>query len=184
VPELVAAGYDAVGVDPDAPRGERFVRATFQSFEPTDTLSRGWDAVVAGRVLHHVRPLVAGIDRLAELAPLLLVDEFARERIDERAQAWYEARHRLVSDAGGDPPGPPLLDEWRSRHPDLNPYTVVLDALRARYEEHVLEWLPYLHRWLADPESEALERELTTTGELPAVGWRWAGSRRENRQTG
>jgi hypothetical protein len=187
VPALVEAGYDAVGVDPEAPDGGRFVRGTFQALEsnpPRNSLLEGWDAVVAGRVLHHVRPLAPGIDRLAELAPLLLVDEFAWERIDERAQSWYEARYRVVSDAGGDPPGPPRLDEWRSRHPDLHRHTDLLGALRARYEERTLEWLPYLHRWLGDPSSEALEQELVTAGSVPAIGWRWAGSRREAPQTG
>jgi SAM-dependent methyltransferase len=181
---LVAAGYDAVGVDPEAPEGERFVRGTFQTLEPSNRLLQGWDAVVAGRVLHHVRPLDDGVARLARLAPLLLVDEFARELIDVRAQAWYEERHRIVSEGGGDPPGPPDLDAWRTRHPDLHRHDVLLAALRARYDERTLEWLPYLHRWLADPASEALEQEAIDAGALPATGWRWAGSRRKDPQTG
>jgi SAM-dependent methyltransferase len=184
VPALVSAGYDAVGIDPEAPAGDRFVRDTFQALEPSNAVSQDWDAVVAGRVLHHVRPLGEGIERLARLAPLLLVDEFARELIDERAQAWYEERHRALSEGGSDPPGPPSLDAWRARHPDLHPYHELLVALRAAYEERTLEWLPYLHRWLADSESEVLEEELVRTGSLPAIGWRWAGSRRAGRQTG
>jgi Methyltransferase domain len=182
VPALVAAGYDALGVDPEAPEGERFVRSTFQTL-PGDTVLQGWDAVVAGRVLHHVRPLEDGIERLARLAPLLLVDEFARELIDDPAQAWYEERYRVVSEEGGDPPGPPSLDAWRARHPDLHRYDVLLAALRARYAERTLEWVPYLHRWLADSASERLEREAIEAGAFPAIGWRWSGSRRDDRQT-
>jgi Methyltransferase domain len=184
VPALVEAGYDALGVDPEAPDEERFVRGTFQALEPGRTVADGWDAVVAGRVLHHVRPLAESVEQLARLAPLLLVDEFARELIDERAQAWYEERHRLVSAAGELPPGPPALDEWRVRHADLHRHAVLLDALRARYEERTLEWLPYLHRWLGDSESEALEQELTGAGVFPAIGWRWAGSRRDDLPSG
>jgi SAM-dependent methyltransferase len=173
---LVEAGYDAIGIDPEAPEGERFVRGTFQ--DASSTLSQGWEAVVAGRVLHHVNPLEEGLDRLAELAPRLLVDEFARELIQEREQVWYEERYRLVVEAGAQAPGPPSLDAWRARHPDLHGHRVLLDALRARYEERTHEWIPYLHRWLGDPESESVEAEAVATGALRAVGWRWSGVRR------
>jgi SAM-dependent methyltransferase len=176
VPALVGAGYDAIGIDPEAPEGDRFVRGTFQ--DASNTLLQGREAVVAGRVLHHVHPLEEGLDRLAELAPRLLVDEFARELIEEREQAWYEERHRLFVEAGAQPPGPASLDAWRMRHPDLHGHRVLLDALRARYEERTHEWVPYLYRWLDDPESESVEAELVATGELRAVGWRWSGVRR------
>src|SRR5437763_11672473 len=65
VEQLVAHGYDALGVDPEAPQGARFAQAEFQ------TLDGAWDAVVAGRVLHHVNPLDESLDKLAQLAPLL-----------------------------------------------------------------------------------------------------------------
>lgn len=173
---LVAAGYDALGVDPGAPEGDRFVRARFEELEPAR-----YDAVVAGRVLHHVHPLGAGLDALAAQAPLLLVDEFARELVDEPAQEWYEGQHRLLAAAGFAPPGPPSLDAWRQRHPDLHPYDVLLGALRERWEERTLEWVPYLHRWLDGPASEALEQTLVDAGAIPAVGWRWTGVRRGER---
>ena len=134
--------------------------------------------MVAGRVLHHVRPLEESLDRLAALAPLLLVDEFARELIDEPGQEWYEGQHRLLSLAGAEPPGPPDLDAWRERHPDLHSYDVLLAALRGRFEERMLEWVPYYHRWLGGPASEALEETLISAGAFRPVGWRWAGVRR------
>jgi hypothetical protein len=174
---LAGRGYDTLGVDPDAPAGGRFLRAPFQ--EARDRLLPGrWDAVVAGRVLHHVRPLDASLDTLASLAPLLVVDEFDPERIDAAAQDWYEGQHRLLRASGAEPPGPPDLDAWRGRHPDLHPHGVLLAALRARYEERVLEWVPYLHRWLGGPSSEALERTLVDANAFPAIGYRWAGVRR------
>jgi hypothetical protein len=71
---LAGAGYEVLGVDPHAPDGDRFVHSTFQELEGE------WDAVVAGRVLHHVRPLDEGLDLRASFAPLLIVDEFAPER--------------------------------------------------------------------------------------------------------
>ena len=144
----------------------------------------GIEAVVAGRVLHHVHPLGEGLDRLAELAPLLLVDEFARDLIDAPAQAWYEARYRRLVEAGVEPPGPPSLDAWREGHPDLHPHRTLLEALRARWDETTLEWVPYLHRWLGDPASETAEAALTEAGEFPAIGWRWAGVRRAGAASG
>ena len=117
---LVAAGYDVLGVDPAAPEGPGFTRARFQDVEGA------FDAVVAGRVLHHVNPLDEGIAKLASLAPLLVVDEFA---------------------------------------PD-----------RAHYDERALEWLPYLHRWLGGPSSEALESTLVSAGAIRAIGYRWVGT--------
>ena len=184
VPELVGAGYDAVGVDPRAPDGGRYVRARYQDLGPRDTVLLGIEAVVAGRVLHHVHPLGAGLDRLAETAPLLLVDEFAWDLIDAPAQEWYEGQHRMLTAAGVEPPGPPSLEGWRERHRGLHPHRPLLDALRARYEERELVWLPYLHRWLGGPASESLEESLTGAGAFPAIGWRWAGVRRADPANG
>ena len=169
VAELVSRGYDALGVDPDAPDGERFVRAEFQ------TVDGAWDAAVAGRVLHHVNPLGESLALLASLAPLLVVDEFAWNRIDAAAQDWYEGQHRMLRAAGSEPYGPASLDEWRLRHAGLHPDELLLEELRARYDEVAFERIPYLHRWLGGPSSEALEQSLVDAGAFPAIGFRWAG---------
>jgi SAM-dependent methyltransferase len=172
VERLAERGYDVLGVDPDAPEGERFVRAEFQE------LDGEWDAVVAGRVLHHVNPLGEGLDRLAAFAPLLVADEFAPNRIDAAAQDWYEGQHRLLRAAGHEPYGPASLDDWRQRHTGLHSDDVLLAALRARYDELVLERVPYLSRWLGGPASRELEQSLIDAGAFPAIGYRWAGRRR------
>jgi len=168
---LAGAGYDVLGVDPHAPVGERFVRSAFQELEGE------WDAVVAGRVLHHVNPLDEGLDTLASFAPLLIVDEFASDRIDRPAQDWYEGQHRMLRATGIEPNGPADLEEWRERHPGLHPHVVLLAGLRARYDELELEWLPYLSRWLGGPSSESLEQTLIDAELIPAIGYRWAGVR-------
>lgn len=179
VAELVARGYDALGVDPHAPEGERFVRAEFQA---SDNLQLGrFDAVVAGRMLHHVEPLGPSLDHLATLAPLLLVDEFAWNRIDAAAQDWYEGQHRLLRAAGAEPYGPASLDDWRLRHQGLHPDELLLRELRARYDELVFERIPYLHRWLGGPSSEALEQSLVDAGAVPAIGYRFAGVTKASR---
>jgi hypothetical protein len=169
---LLSHGYDALGVDPEAPEGDRFLRADLRAADG------GWDAVVAGRVLHHVDPLDPALDHLARLAPLVLVDEFAFDRIDADALEWYEAQHRILRASGREPPGPATIEEWRRRHPGLHPHETVLGGLRARYDEETLEWLPYLHRWLRGPSSEALEASLVGVGAIPALGYRFAGRRR------
>ena len=70
------------------------------------------------------------------------------------------------------------IDVWRAKHPDLHPHGVVLDGLRERYDERTLEWVPYFHRWLRGPSSEALETSLIVAGAFPAIGWRWVGVRK------
>jgi methyltransferase family protein len=172
VAELLEAGYDALGVDPRAPAGPHFRQVDFREIDGA------FDAVVAGRVLHHLRPLGEALDRLAALGPVLVVDEFSCDLIDAAAQDWYEGQHRLLAAAGAEPPGPASLDEWRGRHPDLHPHGELLAGLRSRYEERTLEWVPYFHRWLGGPSSEPLEQTLTAVGAFPAIGWRWAGVRR------
>ena len=171
VAPLVDAGYDVLGVDPHAPEGERFRNVEFQE------LAGEYDAVVAGRVLHHVHPLDESLDKLASLGSLLIVDEFAWDRIDEPARDWYEGQHRMLRATGAEPKGPSDLGEWRARHTDLHAHDVLLSGLRARYEERALEWVPYLSRWLGGPSSDALEQTLVDTGAIPAIGYRWAGVR-------
>jgi hypothetical protein len=161
VSALVDAGYDAIGVDPRAPAGPRFRQMDFREVEGE------FDAVVAGRVIHHLDPLDEAVARLAALAPLLVVDEFAWDLIDPELQAWYEAERATRPDAVG----PPTIEQWRWRHPGLHPHDVLLGALRARYDERVLEWLPYFHHWLGDVESP------------DRIGYRWAGVRTSTTRT-
>jgi hypothetical protein len=173
VEDLAEAGYDVVGVDPRAPAGDRFVRSEFQ--EVADLLAADpWDAVIAARVLHHVEPLDDGVELLAGLAPLLLVDEFAPDLIAGAAQTWYETRRA----GAGDIQAPASIDEWRRRHPGLHGHEAVLGALRRHYEEREIVWVPYFHRWLRSPAVEAEERAAIGAGAIRAVGWRWAGGRR------
>jgi hypothetical protein len=112
-------------------------------------------------VIHHLVPLDEAVDRLAALAPLLVVDEFAWDLIDPELQVWYEVERAARPHAIG----PPSLEEWRWRHPGLHPHDVLLDALRARYDERVLEWVPYFHHWLGDVESP------------DRIGYQWVGLR-------
>jgi hypothetical protein len=174
VRELVRAGYDAVGVDPEAPAGSRFKRIPFEELEETET----FDAVVASRVLHHVELLEPVLDKIAQLAPLLIVEEFAWERIDAPTQEWYEAHRRRLEATGEEPRGPAGLDEWRRRRPDLHPATVVLRELERRFEQRFREELPYFYLWLKHPATEGLEAALIARGAIQPIGLRYVGVRR------
>ena len=173
-PTLLAAGYDVLAIDPRAPEGSSYRRITLEELEPEP-----FDAVVAGRVLHHVTPLKPALAKLAGLAPLLLADEFAFDRIDTVAQQWYEGLYGERGEACDHPAGPPDLDEWRSRHFDLHSSETLLSALDAVYETDDVEWRPFLYHWLGD-ETEPLERAAIDAGELPAIGYRFTGRARRS----
>jgi hypothetical protein len=170
-PRLVKAGYDAVAVDPRAPAGERYRRIAFQELG-----EERYDAVVAERVLHHVHPLERSLDKLVALAPLLILDEFAWNRIDEPTRSWYEAQHRTLRARGGEPDGPADLAEWRGKWADLHPDDVLRRALVERYDQRLYEPRPYLYRWLRDAATESLEAELVAAGEIQPIGFRWVGA--------
>jgi methyltransferase family protein len=173
--ELEAAGYDPLGIDPHAPEGPRFRRIALDELDDDGPFV----AVVASRVLHHVEPLAPALAKLAGLAPLIVVDDFGPERVDDDAQEWYEGQHRALRLAGQEPTGPARLDEWRTHHPKLHPSHVVLEALRERYDETFFEWRPYLYRWLGGFATEQLEETLVATDAIPAIGFRFVGTATE-----
>jgi hypothetical protein len=169
-PALAAAGYDVLGIDPRAPDGPLFRRVTLEELEP-----ERYDAVVAARVLHHVADLDVALDKLAAAAPLLILDEFAWERMDEPTIEWYEGQHRMLALAGAMPHGPPDLEEWRREHGDLHRSDLLRRAVDARYRERYFEWRPYLYHWLGGPATFELERMLVDSDLIRALGFRYAG---------
>jgi hypothetical protein len=172
---LASAGYEVLAIDPDAPEGPLYRQVALEELDEPGP----FDAVVAGRVLHHVHPLGSALDKLAGLAPLLILDEFAWNHLDGPTVEWYEAQHRLLVAAGREPKGPPDLAEWRARHVDLHPYETLRAEVAERYDERHFEWRPYLYRWLQGPASEALEEGLISAGAIRPIGFRYAGVRRE-----
>jgi Methyltransferase domain len=174
-PALAAVGYDVLAIDPDAPDGELYRRGTLEDLHE----SGPFHAAVAGRVLHHVHPLGPALDKLARLAPLLVLDEFAWNHMDPPTVEWYEAQHRMLAAAGQEPKGPSDLADWRAKHSDLHPYETLRAEVDARYDERHFEWRPYLYRWLGGPASEGLEAGLIGAGLIRPIGFRYAGVRRE-----
>ena len=91
VPMLRREGHDAVGVDPRAPDGPHYPRTEFERFDPPQE----FDVVIASTSLHHVADLDEVLDKIqAVLAPggLVVVVEWAWERVDEQTARWCFAR--------------------------------------------------------------------------------------------
>ena len=171
-PALAEAGHDVVAIDPEPPEGPLYRRVTLEEFADPGP----FDAVVAGLVLHHVDPLGPALDKLAALAPLLLVDEFAWDNMDEPTGDWYESQYRMLAAAGHQPDQPPKLVEWEAEHADLHRYETLRAEIDARYDELYFEWRPYLYRLLKGPATETLEAGLITAGAIRPIGFRYVGA--------
>jgi hypothetical protein len=172
--DLADAGYDVLAIDPRAPEGPLYRRITLEALDDDGP----FDAAVAGRVLHHVTPLGPALDKLAGLAPLLIVDEFAHDRIDDDAGEWYAGEYRALAVTGAPPDAPPDLAVWRGAHGGLHPYEVLRSELDARYEERDFGWRPYLYRWLRNPAAKAREQDMIERGAFRPIGFRYTGSTR------
>jgi SAM-dependent methyltransferase len=169
-PALADAGYDVEAIDPRAPSGDRFRRGVLAEIR-----DERFDAVVAERVFHHVHPLDAAFDQLARMTRLVVLDEFAWNRIDARTTDWYEGQHRVLRAAGREPTGPPDLAEWRAAHAGLIPSEMLLRIARARFSERLYEPRPYFYRWLNGPATAALEKSLIDARAIEPIGFRWVG---------
>lgn len=166
VERLAAAGFDAVGVDPNAPASPRLVR---ERVEDATGIGR-FDAICAVTSLHHadleqVLPAMAGLLRPGGL---VVVSEFSWDAYDERAAAWV-AEHDPARDAS--------VAAWRAEHDELHTGERVRDALDEAFERRSLTARPYLASVLGRPELEREELAAIERDQLPAIGWWWAGAK-------
>jgi SAM-dependent methyltransferase len=175
VPELRAHGYDALGIDPQAPEGIDFQQTEFENAD----ISQPADVVVACASLHHVADLADVVDRIASaLAPpgALIVVEWAWERFDEETARWCFAR--LGPDDDSAEPGwlrrhrndwaasgqswDSYLAGW-AEHERLHRGEVIVRTLQARFDTRLLANGPYFYadlaRTTADDEQAAIEAE-------------------------
>ena len=163
---LAAARYEVTAIDPDAPEGEQFQRVSFEDFEETGP----FDAVVASRSLHHIQDLGAALDKVAALlgrGGVLVLDEFAWERMDEPTAEWYHGRRGAA------------LEGWRSRwdeeHAGLHTGEDMRRELDSRFRERSFSWRPYFYREADVGISASEETELIDAGAIRATGFRYAG---------
>jgi SAM-dependent methyltransferase len=176
---LAVTGHDVLGIDPAAPEGHRFRRLKLEEMSAADGT---YDAIVAGFSLHHVGDLDAGLDKIVELLRpqgLLVLDEFAWDRMDETTLDWFHGQRRVLAAAGvGDAPGSldDLRTEWDAEHVGLHGYDAMRAALDARFAERAFEWTPFLHRLVGGVATLALEQALVDTDAIRPLGFRYAGA--------
>jgi SAM-dependent methyltransferase len=188
VPALLDGGYDAVGVDPEAPEGPGYHQVEFERYQPP----RPVDCVVASLSLHHVADLDVVFDRLgAVLVPggVLVVVEWAWERFDEATARWcfarlaspnpgeeggwlHKAQERWV--ASGQP-WDDFLRAWATEE-GLHPGEDIVRGLDARFHRQLYVEGPYFFPDLADT-SEGQEQAAIDAGLIRAGGVRYAATR-------
>jgi SAM-dependent methyltransferase len=171
---LADAGYDVTGIDPAAPPGPRFRRLKLEDLGAGDG---PFDAVVASRSLHHVGNLDLALDRILDLlvpGGVLVLDEFAWDRVDLATAAWYLERL-------DDPPASldAFIADWHAEHVGLHGYAAMRASLDAHFEERHFEWTPYLYRTLGRPSAVIDEDERIRRGDIQGTGFRYVGEARQ-----
>jgi 2-polyprenyl-3-methyl-5-hydroxy-6-metoxy-1,4-benzoquinol methylase len=171
---LGAAGHDVTAIDPEAPEGPPFRRVTLEDFaEP-----KLFDTVVASRSLHHVADLAAALTKIeALLRPggVLVVNDFAKERLVGPTAEWYYERRRALAAAGGKHAPGTFEECLHAEHADIHAYEDMRRELDLRFGERSFAWVPYLHGELGEVVSEELERALVEAGAIQATGFRYVG---------
>lgn len=173
---LAVAGYDVLGIDPAAPLGDRFRRLTLEELDEQGP----FDGVLAAFSLHHIRDLEAALDKVASLLDpdgIVVVEEFAWDRLDEPTLEWLFQQRRGLGAAGrGVAPisAAALREEWEAEHLGLHGEAALRSALTARFEQGAFIRTPFLHRLLGS-DTEVLEQALVENGEIRALGFRYVG---------
>ncbi|HWM11002.1 MAG TPA: methyltransferase domain-containing protein [Solirubrobacteraceae bacterium] len=164
---LAAAGYDIVAIDP-AGHVPSVQNVHLHELEAPDA---SFDAALAVVSLHHVEPLDVSCERLGALVRpggALVIDELDIERYDERAIAWWIARH-------GSDKSPADLLAMLEHH--LHPIARIRAALAPWFALGEPVPGPYLYRWELPPGLRAAEEDAIAAGRIPAVGVRLMGRR-------
>jgi SAM-dependent methyltransferase len=176
---LVDAGYDVTAIDPAAPPGDLFRRIKLEDLEETEA----YGVVVAASSLHHITDLDGALDKVVRLLRgrgLVIVDEFAWDRLDAATADWLYGQQRALAAAGRARGVPASLDncraDWEAEHVGLHGYEALRAALDARFEERHFEWKPYLYRLLGGVAGEELERSLIDSRAIQALGFRYIGT--------
>lgn len=186
VPAALAAGYGAVGVDPQAPEGAAYRQVPFEKYEAPS----GLDVVVSVQALHHLANLDLAferVDRMLTQDGVLVIVEWAWERIDEATARWLFARVPAEANSGwagerrdnwraSGLPWPEYRDRWAHEH-GLHSWRAVETALANRFDTVLCEEAPSLFGDVAEL-SEEIERAAIAAGGISTTGIHWVGRRR------
>ncbi|MGH2757236.1 MAG: class I SAM-dependent methyltransferase [Actinomycetota bacterium] len=172
---LATRGYTVTAIDPNAPEGAIFRRASLEDF----STEQRFDAVIASRSLHHIPDLAAGLRKIHSLLDqggMLILNEFAWDQMDEKTARWYRAQ---VPKPG--PEDESLLHgtfsgAWVAEHEGLHDSKTMRRALEVLFQAQLFEWVPYIAEYhakrhdLIDEESR-----LIRTGDINPLGFRYVG---------
>jgi SAM-dependent methyltransferase len=177
VPMLRSRGYEAVGVDPEAPDEAGYRRVEFESVEPF------WDveAVVASTSLHHVADPAGVIDRIARTLArggTLVVVEWDWEAFDEPTAEWCFQRLGSDEEAGwlhrrrdewmaSGQPWCLYLREWAAEE-QLHAAGTLVRLLDERFDREHLADGPYFFPDLAETAEEE-EQAAIDAGQIRAT---------------
>jgi SAM-dependent methyltransferase len=178
---LAEDGHDVTAIDPDAPDGPIFRRVKLEDFAADEP----FDVTVASVSLHHIDDLGAAVRQIETLlrpGGLLVLEEFAKERLTGATAEWYYHQRRALSavgrqDAAALGPFARWRREWRGEHADIHTVAQLRSELQRRFSERRFEWMPYLYSYALDDALEPFERALIESGEIRATGCRYLGER-------
>ncbi len=190
VPMLRAAGYTAVGVDPEAPVGPDYLRVTFEE----SRLTQRPQALVASTSLHHVQDPGRTSSEIATLlAPggLIIVVEWDWEHFDESTARWCFERLEPTAGHGwlthhrdrwrtSGQPWDAYFRGWAAEEGLHSPRTL-LRELDAHFDRRLFELGPYFFPHLRDV-TEADEQAAIDAGTIRAARIDYVGTvrRRSN----
>ena len=165
VPALLRAGYQAVGVDPEAPEATEateapedppYRRIAFEDYRPAAKA----DAVIASVSLHHVRDPAAALDHVTDLlvpggplGPQKLVGILV-DRVDVPAHP-----SKVVVGVGVN-----VATRRSSLPPELGPHVAILAEVSDRSPN-----LPEVERWVVAALERAVERLEAPSGAAAVV---------------
>ena len=185
VPMLRADGYDAVGIDPQAPEAPHYQRIEFERAE----LPPQVDGVVASTSLHHVADPADVIDRITTALTsggAVVIVEWAWDKFDEGTAEWCFNRlgrdeeagwlHRLRDEwlASGHV-WPSYLRDWAERE-GLHRGDVLIELLDERLERQLLTHGPFFFPDLADTTA-ADEQTAIHAGQIQPTRIDYVGTR-------
>ena len=170
VPMLRAAGYDALGVDPEAPEGAEYRQVEFERLDdpPTEVA-----AVVASTSLHHVEDPAEVLDGVVRaLAPggRVVVLEWDWEAFDRPTAEWCFRRlepddehgwlhHHRDAWADSGVSWDEYLRGWAQEH-GIHPARELLRLLDERLRLDAPVWAPYFFADLPETSEEDEERAI------------------------
>lgn len=171
------AGYEITAIDPDAPDGPPFLRVTLEELDVGDPFG----AVVAARSLHHLHDLPAALDKIRGLlvpGGVLVVDDYAKERVDQATAEWYYERRQALARSGGRTAAGSFENCLREKQEDeaeIHTYAAMRAELDPRFRERLFVWGPYLYLELGEAAPRDVEQRLIDTGAIRATGFRYVG---------